>query len=178
MLAPGVVALLLLVVLPAGIFDIRTRRIPNWLTVSGLLLGLALNTFLFGTSGLGHAALGFALAFVAYLLLHLLHAMGAGDVKLMAAVGGIVGPGAWFRIFALSAVLGGLFALALLIWRRSLRRTLWNVLFILNEMRHLRAPYLTREDLDVQHPQALTLPHGAVVALGSLAFLAISAVAR
>jgi prepilin peptidase CpaA len=158
----------------AGIFDISTRRIPNWLTLPALLLAVLLNWFLFGIPGLVESLIGFAVAFFVYFVLYLLHAMGAGDVKLMAAVGALVGWSIWFRVFILTAVLGGLFAIVLLLWRRRLRKTFWNVLYILGEIGRFRAPYLTREDLDVQSPQSLKLPHGAVIALGSLSYLAIA----
>src|SRR4051812_12918709 len=98
---PGVQAMLLLLVLGAAVFDARYRRIPNWLTLAGVLLGLALNTWLYGVfptkqvqgtwGGLVFAAEGLGFAFAVYLFLYALRAMGAGDVKLMAAVGAMTG---------------------------------------------------------------------------------------
>ena len=63
-------------------------------------------------------------------------------------------------------------ALILVIAKRRLRRTLWNVGFIVREMMSLRLPHMTREDVDVSHPQAVTLPHGVAIAAGTLLFLA------
>ncbi len=83
---------LVLIVMTAGIYDLRFRRIPNWLVLVGLVLGFGLNTFLFGLSGLERSAMGMGLALLIYFPLYLLRAMGAGDAKLMAAVGAIVGP--------------------------------------------------------------------------------------
>jgi prepilin peptidase CpaA len=165
------VVILVCLVAAAGISDLRTRRIPNWLTVSGVLAGLALNTFLFGLSGLGHSAAGLALAFGIYIVLYSLRAMGAGDVKLMAAVGSIVGPGDWFGIFLITAVIGGISALALILWRKRTRKTFANVTFILGEMMHMRPAYMAREELSVNSPAAVTMPHGTVIALGSIFFL-------
>ena len=159
----------------AGISDLRTRRIPNWLTVPALLLGILVNWFLDGIPGLLHALGGFAGAFLIYLLLYALRAMGAGDVKLMAAVGAVAGWSVWLRIFVVTAILGGVFAIVLSLWRGRLRQTLWNVRFILVEIGHLRAPYWRREDLDVKSQKSLKLPHGAVIALGTLSYLAATA---
>ena len=101
---------LVLIVMTAGIYDLRYRRIPNWLVLVGLVLGFGLNTFLFGLSGLGLSLKGMGLALLIYFPLYLLRAMGAGDAKLMAAVGAIFGPGNWIMLFMVTAVLGGVAA--------------------------------------------------------------------
>jgi prepilin peptidase CpaA len=173
---PGAAVVLIAVVLTAAIYDIRFRRIPNWISVSGVILGLALNTFLYeGVPGLLFSLKGLGLGFGAYLLLYLIRAMGAGDVKLMAAVGSIVGWADWFGIFLITAILGGIMALLLVALRGRTKKTLWNVAFILNEMKQGRPAYLKREELDVRNPKALGLPHGAVIAVSCVFFLAISA---
>lgn len=165
------VILLVCLVSAAGISDLRTRRIPNWLTLSGVLAGLAMNSFLFGFNGLGQSAAGLGLAFGVYIMLYTLRAMGAGDVKLMAGVGAIVGPADWFGIFLITSVIGGISALALILWRKRTRKTFANVQFILGEMIHMRPAYMSREELSVNSPTAVTMPHGTVIALGSIFFL-------
>ena len=168
---PAVQVLLLAVALIAGIWDLRTRRIPNWLVLSGLILGFALNTFLYGLPGVVLSLKGFGLALLIYVPLYLIRAMGAGDVKLMAGIGAILGAADWFAIFVATAIIGGLVALLLLAYRGGLGKSLWNVLFLLGELMRFRAPYLRREELDVKSPRAVTLPHGSVIALGVIAFL-------
>jgi len=173
---PGTQALLLTLVLGAAVYDVRYRRIPNWLTVSGVLAGIAMNTFLYqGLPGLIFALKGLLLAFVSYVALYALHAMGAGDVKLMAAVGAIVGWENWFGIFLITAVIGGIMSLILVASRGRVKKTLFNVGFILSEMKSGRPAYLANEELDVKNKRSLGLPHGAVIAVGSLFFLALSA---
>src|SRR5689334_20223499 len=180
---PGTEALLLAIVLAAAVYDVLYRRIPNWLNLSGIVLGLLLNSFLYqgtsssplGFSGLFFALKGLGLAFAVYVVLYALRAMGAGDVKLMAAVGAIVGWEDWFGIFIVTAVIGGIMSLVLVIIRGRLKKTMFNVGFILSEMKSGRPAYLKNEELDVRSKKALGLPHGAVIAVGTVFFLALSA---
>ncbi len=168
--------MLLTLVLAAAIYDVRYRRIPNWLTVGGVLVGLAMNGFLYeGWSGLRFSLLGFAAAFGFYVVLYALHAMGAGDVKLMAAVGAMVGWRNWFGIFVFSAVIGGLMAFILIVRKKRFLKTFWNLGFILGQLKRGKAAYMSREELDVKSPKSVGLPHGAVIAVGTLFFLAASA---
>lgn len=167
--------ILLALVLAAAVYDVRYRRIPNWISVGGAAIGIALNSFLYPGVGWAVALKGLALGFGAYFVLYLLHAMGAGDVKLMAAVGSLVGWEDWVGIFILTAILGGMAALCLATMRKRLSKTLWNVGFILSEMKSGRPAYLGREELDVKSSKALGLPHGAVIALATICFLGMSA---
>jgi prepilin peptidase CpaA len=165
---------LLIVLLAAAVFDVRYRRIPNWLTVGGVVVGIAMNTVIGPpAAGIGFALAGFGVAFGIYVLLYALRAMGAGDVKLMAAVGALVGWERWFGIFFVTALIGGVMALILVIARRRLKTTLFNLGFILSEMKSLRPAYLAREELDVKHEKALGLPHGAVIAVSTVFYLAL-----
>ncbi|PWU08626.1 MAG: prepilin peptidase [Terriglobia bacterium] len=173
---PGVEVLLLILVLAAAVYDVRYRRIPNWISVGGALLGIAMNAFLYrGVPGLALSFKGLALGFGVYFLLYAVHAMGAGDVKLMGAVGALVGWQDWFGIFLITALVGGTMALLVTFLRGRLKTTVWNVGYILGEMRHGRAAYVTREELDVKSPKSVGLPHGAVIAVGTIFYLAISA---
>jgi prepilin peptidase CpaA len=166
--------LLLALVLSAAVFDLRFRRIPNWLTAAGIVLGLAANIFERGIwRGLRFSLPGVCLALAIYLALYALHATGAGDGKLMAAIGAIAGWRYWLAIFIVTAILGGIAALALSISRRRLKKTLWNVGFVLSEIKRGRPAYLANEELDVRSSKGLRLPHGAVIAAATLAYLAL-----
>src|SRR5205085_4465981 len=138
-----VLIVLLALLIVAAIYDIRYRKIPNWLTVGGVLLGLAIN---FGIGppegGIVFALEGFIAGFGVYLFLYVLRAMGAGDVKLMAAVGSMVGWQNWFGIFLITAVVGGVLSIVVSLAKRRLGKTLFNVGFILHEMKSLRPAYL------------------------------------
>src|SRR3569833_3024733 len=110
-------ALLAALTLTAAVYDIRFRSIANWLVLGGIIAGFAWSLYSGGLSGLGLAAEGLGLGFALYFPLYLLKARGAGDVKLLAAVGAIVGPGSCFWVFLLTALLGGIIAMVLLMLR-------------------------------------------------------------
>ncbi len=167
---------LLVMLLIAAVFDVRYRRIPNWLTVSGALLGIAMNTLIGAPeAGLVFSLVGLLVAFGVYAFLYALRAMGAGDVKLMAAIGALVGWERWFGIFFITALIGGVMAVILVVARGRLKRTIFNVGFILSEMKSGRPAYLKNEELDVKSKKAVGLPHGAVIAVSAVFFLALSA---
>ena len=110
--------------LAATVIDLRSRRIPNVLTatMAGLGIGLAAT----GTSGatVGASLAGLVLGLLLMLPGHALGATGAGDVKLMAAVGAIVGPALVLSAFICTSLAGGVLAIAVAIRRRRLASTL------------------------------------------------------
>lgn len=169
---PAIRIFLEVLVILAAIWDVRTRRIPNWLTLSGVVFGAALNTFLFEIDGLWFSLKGLGLAFVVYFVLYLLRAMGAGDVKLMAAVGAAAGWENWLGILVLTSVAGAVAGLLLVAFKGRFRKTLGNLGIILSSLGRGRAPYKETPELDVSSDKAMRLPHGALIALGTLGFLA------
>ena len=165
--APLFTALAVLVAASA-FWDLRSRTIPNWLTVAGLSAGLGASLY-FGR--IIDSLLGFGLASLVYLAFYALRAMGGGDVKLMAAVGAITGPANWFMIFIFTAFFACLAALGVLLWNGGLAQALRNLGFIVSSLGRGIAPYTMREEFDVASPSAVTLPHGVAIALGSFLFL-------
>jgi prepilin peptidase CpaA len=134
-----------------------------------------LNSFLYETAGLRMALLGIALALTIYIPIYVLHGIGAGDVKLMAAVGSILGPGYWIRLFIFTAVAGVLAVAVRIVLRGRLRRTLRNLGVLLTALASLRLPYrVAAADLDVNSPAALKTPHAVTIAVGCILFLAIA----
>ena len=177
--AVGIEIFLLLAVFVATITDLRTRRIPNWLTVSTLVLGFALNALITYPSpleGLWMATKGFTFAFALNLLMYMLHMTGAGDVKLLAAVGAMVGCSDFVGIFMLTALIGGLLAIALMLVKGRVRQTLFNVGYMVSELLKWRAQHLTREQLDVGSAKALRLPGAVRICLGVVTFLVMARV--
>jgi prepilin peptidase CpaA len=104
--------------------DVRTRTIPNVITFPALLLGIATHTLLAGREGLGSSLTGMALAGAVLLPGWLFRWMGAGDVKLMAAVGAwLAWPQALIAVLA-SLVMGGVISLVVAVRRGRLRQAL------------------------------------------------------
>jgi prepilin peptidase CpaA len=157
-------ALLLLVAVVAGIYDWKYRRIPNWLTLAGLIAGFSCHCYLGGWAGLLVAAEGFGLGGGIYFVLYMLRGMGAGDVKLMAALGSIAGPMSWFILFLATSILGGVVAVCMTLAYGRFYSTLWNVAQIVKELALFRAPYKQQPQLDLHHKAALRAPHGTIIA--------------
>jgi prepilin peptidase CpaA len=91
----------------------------------------------------------------------------------MMAVGSLVGWQNWLLIFIVTGIIGGVIALLLVLFRGRLRNTLSNVGFLIHRLMHFQAPYMGREELDVGSSKAVRLPHGAVIALGTLGYLTV-----
>lgn len=119
LLVPGV---LIAIVALAIRWDLLEHRIPNALCGPALLAGVTLNALSDGVPGLWLAISGALAGLAVFLPLYLLKGMGAGDVKLMAAVGSFVGPldAAWAA--AMTLALGALIALGIVVRRRFLSR--------------------------------------------------------
>ena len=102
----------------AAVIDLRIHRVPNVLTGSIALVGLGLAAVGLGRVGMWLALTGCLVGLVLMLPGYLIGAMGGGDVKLLAAVGTLLGPGATLRAFVASAIAGGLIAI-FVAWRRG-----------------------------------------------------------
>jgi prepilin peptidase CpaA len=97
--------------------DVRTRRIPNYLTLGTAVAGLGYNLIFHGWPGLLGGLLGMILGFGFLILPYIWGGMGAGDVKALAALGAWLGPWETVYLFCYMGMAGGLFALAVLCWR-------------------------------------------------------------
>src|SRR5258707_15364727 len=98
------------VTLLAGWVDFRTRKIPNWLTVPALLLGIGMHIVVAGWPGAKTSLEGAGLALVLLLPLVLLRGLGAGDWKLMGAVGAFLGPAMFLFVMLGSILVSGIMA--------------------------------------------------------------------
>jgi prepilin peptidase CpaA len=144
----------------AVVIDVRSRKIPNWLTAGIASAGFGI-AFGGGVVTPAQAALGLLAGLLLMMPGHLIGATGAGDVKLMAAIGAVVGPGLVLRAFLYTAVAGGVFALAVAARRGLLAETLYGT------QRLVTAPLAA--------PQAIKSPsranrfaYGPAIAVGTL----------
>ena len=119
----------------AAVIDVWSRRIPNWLTFGTLVLGVLINVWLHGFGGALTAIAGAGLGAALLLPFYLIRAMGAGDVKLLAALGALLGPSALISVAVYGALVGGAMSLVILLARGRLLLDIGEV-FVL---RHLPA---------------------------------------
>ena len=145
----------------AGWTDLRWRRIPNWLTVPALLIGVIANTVLSGLSGLKASLLGVALGLALLLPFVLLRSLGAGDWKLAGALGAFTGPGLLLDLLLASVLVAGVMAVVLVIYKGRTRQTVRNIGHILVSLVTFRLPG-TRVSLD--NPESLKIPYGVALA--------------
>ncbi|HEY4959583.1 MAG TPA: A24 family peptidase [Terriglobales bacterium] len=152
--------------------DVRERRIPNWLTYTGIVVGFVLRGLLLGWKGMGSALAGCLLAGGIFLLFYVVRAMGAGDVKLVAAIGSLLGPTDALVMLLATAICGGVMAAAYAAYRRQVRSTLINVGGALQF--HAQAGLQAHPELNLDNPATLRMPYGLAIAAGTLyVFLAM-----
>lgn len=154
---PGAVLLALI----AAWTDFRHRRIPNWLTVSGLLVGIALNVAASGWLGLKTSLFGAGLGLLLLLPFVLLRSLGAGDWKLAGALGAFVGPEVLLNVLLGSIFVAGIMAVALVIYKGRVRQTLRNIGHLIASLVTFHMP---GSEVSLDNPQSLKVPYG--VALG------------
>ncbi len=146
--------------------DLKSRRIPNYLTLGTAVAGLAYNCMSQGLPGLVHGILGMLLGFTFLILPYLWGGMGAGDVKTLAALGAWLGPKLTILLFCYMGIAGGVIALGYLVWHGCLWEKIkggWNALFNL---------ILCRPDGSSRprSPGKLTegIPYGVAIAVGMI----------
>ena len=149
----------------AVVTDIRSRRIPNWLTGAIAAAGFGIAV------GGGHvtpmqAALGMVIGLLLMLPGHVIGATGAGDVKLMAAVGAVVGTGSIVRVFLYTAVAGGAFAIVVALRRGRFTRT------VRDTTKLVTSPFEARLGIAASN-RANRFAYGPAIAAGTLISLMV-----
>jgi prepilin peptidase CpaA len=150
-------------------YDVRYRRIPNAFVLATLLSGLIVNTIYGGWKGTVASLGGCAIAFILMFMLHIFGAMGAGDVKLFAAVGSLVGTQLVLPTFVVVILTGGALALLLMLHTGAVRATMQRVLMILVGL----LPGWEMPRFAVPADRKATIPYGVAITFGSLISLAI-----
>jgi prepilin peptidase CpaA len=149
----------------AGFTDWRSRRIPNWLTVPGLVVGVALNSVFDGWRGCRSSLLGAGLGLALLLPFVLIKSLGAGDWKLAGALGAFLGPQRLIDVLLVAVLVAGLMAVVLIVWKKRVRQTLRNLWRILAAFMHLHLP---DSELSLDNPEALKVPFGVALAIATV----------
>ena len=142
--------------------DWRYRRIPNWLTVPALLVGILGNTLASGWSGAKASLLGAGLGLALLLPFVLVRSLGAGDWKLVGALGAFLRPEPLITVLVAAIFVAGVMAVVLIVYKGRVRQALRNVGRILAALFSLRLP---GPDLSLDSPESLKIPFGVAVAL-------------
>ena len=147
--------------------DLRSRRIPNWLTVPGMAFGVAANGILGGWIGLKMSLLGLALGLTLLLPFVLLRSLGAGDWKFAGALGALTGPGLLIDLLLVSIFVGGVMALALVIYKKRFLETMRNIAHILVSLVTFRLP---GSHVTLDNPNAVSIPKGVALSFTVLLY--------
>ncbi|MDH3503299.1 MAG: A24 family peptidase [Nitrospirota bacterium] len=150
----------------AAVTDVWNGRIPNWLTFSLAFFGIGVQSWEYGWDGFLFSLEGLAIGLACLMFFYVKGGMGAGDVKLLGAIGTIVGPGQVVFAFAFGAMLGGLYSLALLFNQGGLRH-IWDRVFLLLSTLKITRTIPVSDDKISAEPKlryALVLGLGTVVA--------------
>lgn len=161
-----IVSTLLLVPLAILIayYDVRYRRIPNPFVLATLISGLAINSIFGGLNGLLMSLGGCALAFILMFMLHVFGAMGAGDVKLFAAIGAVTGAPLVLPTFVVVIITGGVLAMVSIIRAGVVVVTMQRVLQILVGL----LPGWQIPKFAVPTDRRYTIPYGVAITVGSI----------
>jgi prepilin peptidase CpaA len=157
----------ILVAICAGLLDWRYRRIPNWLTVSGLVAGVGVNTILGGWPGMKASVLGALLGLGLLLPFVFLRSLGAGDWKMAGALGACLGPRQLIAVLVGTILLAGIMALTVVIWTGRLQQTFRNMAHLLAAFFSLRMPAF---EVSLDNPQSTKIPFGVAMAAAVVLF--------
>jgi prepilin peptidase CpaA len=165
---PAIWMLSALFALAAGITDLRSRRIPNWLTYPAAPLAVALHAIAGGWPEAKVSLKGFGIAFAVFLILFLLRALGGGDLKLAAGLGAFVGVHHLADVIVAILLINALIAIVLIISKRRMWRTLKNIGRLIAAFFRFHLP---ERDLTIDNPEAIKVPFGVAAAIAVLLYV-------
>jgi prepilin peptidase CpaA len=152
--------------------DVRTRRIPNLLCAIGMAAGVLINGIYFGPHGLLASGGGFLVMVALLVFPFAMGGIGGGDVKMMGAIGALLGPHAGFMTLLVGLAFGG----AIMVVHLARRRRLGQTLLTVGTMASASIVGGSLDPLRVSaaQPGAITLPYSVPLGLGTIAALAMS----
>lgn len=164
----SILIIALMTLLIAAIYtDLRWSRIPNWLTFSAMGIGFLIQTWIGGLQGALFSLAGLGVGLGLFLLPYICRAIAAGDVKLMAAIGSIIGATGSLSVALLSVLAGGLYALSAMTYQWGIAATSRRLAFAAYGALVTGGSTWTG---DLQLP--FKLRYGLAIAAGTLLFIA------
>jgi prepilin peptidase CpaA len=149
----------------SAVYDVRSRRIPNFITLPAIAFGLLLHAVYGGWRQLATAAAGGMICGLIFLVFYLAGGMGAGDVKLITATGCIAGLSLIGHLLLLTALAGGVMAISLALYRRQLMET-WHNMHGL-AVHHQNKGLTPHPQFNISNERTLRLPYALAIAAGS-----------
>jgi prepilin peptidase CpaA len=149
-----------------SVFDVKSRRIPNAVTGPAILLGLLMHLVLGGWGQFFSSLAAGIICGLVFLVFYLAGGMGAGDVKLILAVGCIAGLSHIAYLLVLTAIFGGVMAVGLALARGRMKQTITNVMALVSH--HTREGLQPHPELNILNTQTLRLPYALAIAGGSI----------
>jgi prepilin peptidase CpaA len=154
----------------AAWIDGRELRVPNWITFPMILSGLIYSTAVGGFGGLGAGLVGMCVGLLTLLPLYAVGGMGAGDVKLMAGIGAWLGWEITLTAFCVSAVVGAIMAVVMVLWKNSMKHHYSNFLLILSEWMVIKNPAELSRIAAERKPRMMLLPYGIPICVGTIGY--------
>ncbi|MCA9099537.1 MAG: prepilin peptidase [Pirellulales bacterium] len=156
----------------AAVIDGYMLKVPNWLTFPMVVSGWVYSTAAFGWAGLGWSLVGTLVGLALLLPAYAIGGMGAGDVKLLAGVGAWVWATNTFYAFCLSAIVGAVIAVGMVLSRRAWSHHKNQFYVIVNELFTIRDPNQLSAIAAERKSSMLLLPYGIPIAIGTIAYFA------
>ena len=161
----------------AAVIDGLQLKVPNWITfpmiISGWVYSATLTPYA-GWEGLCYSLIGTVVGLALLMPAYAIGGMGAGDVKLLAGVGAWVWGTTTFYAFALSAVIGGVIAILMVLFRNKWEKHRDQFWMIFNEILTVKDPETLATIAAERKPTMMLLPYGIPIAIGTIAYFAFA----
>lgn len=154
----------------AAVIDGKKLKVPNYITFPMIVSGWVFNTAVLGWEGLGMSLLGTVVGLGLLLPAYAIGGMGAGDVKLLAGVGAWVGGSVTFYAFCVSAIVGGVIAVCMVVCQRGWSKHKNQFLMILNEIATVGNPSELATIAAERKSSMMLLPYGIPIAIGTILY--------
>jgi len=171
---PSHLFLLVVFVCAAAVIDLRSRRIPNWLALAGTTVGISTSSFIGGSAGALDGLMGFGVGLLVLVPFFALRVLGAGDVKMLAAIGSFAGPGGVLYCALYAMIAGGLLAGIVLLGGGKARLALENIRAMSTTLL-VNAKDITAHAAEVGKNSAARLPYAVALAAGALTWIFLHA---